>query len=119
MRITNAAIPGVASAALVLAAAVPASAHAPVTSRYPKPGSSVSRVKTVAVGFGDKLITGKIEVRRAGVLIRPRSSGPTARKTSIRATFTRALSAGSYTVTWRALASDGHSQAGSWSFRVR
>ncbi|MFM9139403.1 MAG: copper resistance protein CopC [Solirubrobacterales bacterium] len=119
MKIARTAIPGAACAALALAVAVPALAHAPVTSRYPKPGSSASKVKAVSVGFGDRLITGRIEVRRAGVLVRPRSSGPTAKKTAVRASFSRALPPGSYTVTWRAMAGDGHRQAGSWSFRVR
>ena len=100
MKIARASIPIAACAALALAVAVPA-------------------VKAVSVGFGDRLITGRIEVRRAGVLLRPRSSGPTARKTAVRATFSRPLPSGSYSVTWRALASDSHRQAGSWSFRVR
>ena len=80
MKIARASIPIAACAALALAVAVPALAHAPVTSRYPK---------------------------------------PTARKTAVRATFSRPLPSGSYSVTWRALASDSHRQAGSWSFRVR
>ena len=119
MKIARASIPIAACAALALAVAVPALAHAPVTSRYPKPGSLANKVKAVSVGFGDRLITGRLEVRRAGVLLRPRSSGPTARKTAVRATFSRPLPSGSYSVTWRALASDSHRQAGSWSFRVR
>ena len=119
MKIARAAIPAGVCAALALSVVVPAFAHAPVTSRYPKPGSSASKVKVVSVGFGDRLITGRIEVRKAGVLVRPSSSGPTAKKTAVRATFARSLPPGSYTVAWRALASDGHSQAGSWSFRVR
>ena len=49
--------------ALVLGAA-PAVAHAPVKERTPKPGSTVAKVRTVSVRFGEAVVTGKIQVFR-------------------------------------------------------
>jgi hypothetical protein len=44
--------------ALVLGAA-PAFAHAPVKERTPKPGSTVSKVRTVSVRFGEAGVTAR------------------------------------------------------------
>ena len=104
--------------ALVLGAA-PALAHAPVKERTPKPGSTVSKVRTVSVRFGEAVVTGKIQVFRGSTELTPKTSGLKAgNKAILRAVFARSLGKGSYKVKWRALADDGHHESGSWTFKV-
>ena len=105
-------------AALALAA-VPAFAHAPVKERTPKPGSTVAKVRTVSVRFGEAVITGRIQVFRGSRELTPRTSGlEPGNKAVLRAVFSTALPKGAYRVAWRALADDGHRETGSWTFRV-
>jgi methionine-rich copper-binding protein CopC len=103
------------------ASAVPALAHSPVVGTFPAKGATVSSVRTVSVRFGGDVLTGLISVRRAnGAAVRARAAGLDPRNHKrLRATFPRRLSAGRYTVSWRARADDGHSQRGTFSFRVR
>lgn len=106
-----------APAVRVTAAAQAHAAHAGVVRRTPAAGSTVSNVKSVAVTFSQRLVTGKLDVYRGGARVTPRRSGPSG--TSVKASFARRLAAGSYSVRWRAVASDGHPQSGTWSFRVK
>jgi methionine-rich copper-binding protein CopC len=104
--------------ALVLGAA-PALAHAPVKERTPKPGSTVSKVRTVSVRFGEAVVTGRIQVFRGSTELTAKTSGlKPANKAILRAVFARSLGKGSYKVKWRALADDGHHESGSWTFKV-
>jgi methionine-rich copper-binding protein CopC len=106
------------AAALALAA-VPAFAHAPVKERTPKPGSTVSKVRTVSVRFGEALVTGKIQVFRGSMELKPRTAGlKPSNKAILRAVFSASLSKGTYRVAWRALSDDGHREKGSWTFHV-
>src|SRR3954452_12025308 len=102
-------------------AAVPALAHAPVTGTFPKNNTTVSNVRTVSVRFGESVVTGLITVKRAnGSTVAARASGlQPSNKARLRATFARKLPAGKYTVSWRARADDGHSERGTFKFRVR
>lgn len=106
-----------AVAASVLALPTVASAHSGVVSRTPAPGSTNTTVKRVSLVFSDRLVTGKLDVYRGSKKLTPARSGPDGAR--VTASFTRKLASGSYTVRWRAVASDGHTQTGSWSFRVR
>ena len=110
-------------AALGLAAmlAVPAFAHAPVTGTSPKDGATVSKVRTVSVRFGEAVVTGKITVYKAsGSAVAASASGLAPKnKARLRATFTKNLPSGRYTVRWRALADDGHHEKGTFKFSVR
>jgi methionine-rich copper-binding protein CopC len=100
-------------------AAVPALAHAPVKERTPKPGSTVSTVRTVSVRFGEAVVTGKISVLRGSRQLTPKTSGlKSGNKAYLRAVFAKSLAKGTYTVKWRALADDGHHESGSWTFKV-
>ena len=101
--------------------AVPALAHTPLVGTFPAKGATVSPVRTVSVRFGGDVLTGLISVRRAnGAAVRTSAAGLDPRNnTRLRATFPRRLSAGRYTGSWRARADDGHSQRGTFSFRVR
>jgi methionine-rich copper-binding protein CopC len=102
-------------------AAVPALAHAPVIGTFPAKGATVSNVRTVSVRFGDSVVTGLITVAGAdGTAVRARAAGLDPRnKARLRATFARRLRSGSYRVSWRARADDGHSERGTFTFRVR
>jgi copper resistance protein C len=101
--------------------AVPALAHAPVVGTFPAKGATVSAVRTVSVRFGESVVTGRISVARSGgaTVAASRSGLDPRNKARLRATFPRRLSAGRYTVSWRARADDGHSERGTFSFRVR
>jgi methionine-rich copper-binding protein CopC len=102
-------------------AAVPALAHAPVTGTFPANGATVSPINSVSVRFGDKVVTGTISVARSnGAVVPARAAGLDPRNGArLRATFSRRLTTGRYTVTWRARAQDGHSERGTFGFRVR
>lgn len=106
-----------AVAASALALPATAAAHTSVVSRTPAPGSTAANVKQVSIAFSQRLVTGKLDVYRGSTKLRPARSGPSGVR--VTASFRRKLAAGSYTVRWRAIASDGHTQTGSWSFRVR
>jgi methionine-rich copper-binding protein CopC len=102
-------------------AAVPALAHAPVIGTFPKNNTTVSNVRTVNVRFGEAVVTGLISVKRAdGSTVPAKASGlQPSNKARLRATFASKLSSGRYTVSWRARADDGHSERGTFRFRVR
>ena len=110
-----------AALGLAVMLAVPAFAHAPVTGTSPKDGATVSKVRTVSVRFGEAVVTGKITVYKAsGSAVAASASGLAPKnKARLRATFTKNLPSGRYTVSWRALADDGHHEKGTFKFRVR
>jgi hypothetical protein len=100
--------------------AVPAFAHAPVLGTTPKNGARVSTVRSVNVRFGEAVVTGLISVKRAnGTTVKAKVSGLADGKKRLRETFPTKLAAGKYTVSWRALADDGHRQHGTFRFTVR
>jgi methionine-rich copper-binding protein CopC len=75
----------------------------------------------VSVRFGEAVLTGLISVKRAnGSTVAARASGlQPNNKSRLRATFARKLAPGRYTVSWRALADDGHRERGTFRFTVR
>jgi copper resistance protein C len=101
-------------------AAVPALAHAPVRGTFPANGATVAPLRTVSVRFAEAVVTGTISVARSdGSAVRARAAGQDPRnRARLRATFARALAPGRYTVSWRALADDGHRERGTVRFRV-
>ena len=99
---------------------VATAAHSPVVGRTPAPGAKVAKVKAVKVTFGESVVTGLISVSKGGKAVKARRSGLTSsNKAVLQATFAKALSKGTYTVSWRARADDGHSESGTWRFTVR
>jgi methionine-rich copper-binding protein CopC len=102
-------------------AAVPADAHAPVVGTFPAKGATVSPIRTVSVRFGDSVVTGTISVARSdGSAVAARAVGlAPGNHALLRASFARKLGRGRYTVSWRARAGDGHSERGTFGFRVR
>jgi copper resistance protein C len=102
------------------AAAAPVLAHAPVDARTPAPGSTPTHVSSVQVRFGEAVVTGLVSVRRGATAIRAAATGlKPADHAILRARFAKPLARGRYTVSWRALADDGHHEAGTWTFTVR
>lgn len=92
-------------------------AHTTIVRRTPAAGATVRNVTSVSITFSQRLSTGKIEIWRGKTKLTPRRSGPSG--ATVKATFARKLARGGYTVRWRAVASDGHLQTGSWSFKAR
>ena len=113
----------VAALSAVLATGVtaaPALAHAPVLGTSPSKGSTATNVKTVSVRFGEAVVTGIISVERAnGSTVTAKASGLVNDKKRLRATFSKRLAAGKYTVSWRVKADDGDTEKGSFSFTAR
>jgi methionine-rich copper-binding protein CopC len=109
------------AAVLTVAAAlaVPAFAHAPVLGTTPKKNATVSTVRTVSVRFGEAVLTGLVSVTHRGAMVNAKTSGLAPGKKRLRATFSRKLAAGKYTVSWRVKADDGDIQRGTFSFTVR
>ena len=109
-----------AAPAATLRAPVARAAHSPVKARTPAPGARASNVKAVRVTFGESVVTGLITVSRGGREIQAKTAGlKPSNHAVLQATFARALRKGAYRVSWRARADDGHSESGTWSFRVR
>lgn len=106
----------------VAAAPTATAAHTPLKSVTPKRNSTQRKaVKEVRATFKGKMQTGIIEIKTSrGATVPLKSNGLIpANKKVIRAIPRTALKSGSYTVNWRARAGDGHSEKGSWTFKVR
>ncbi len=111
---------GTGLTALALSAAVPAAAlaHTDVEKTYPSNGATVSTsIKRVSVSFAEAPTTGTLSVRTGGGAAVPVSVRRKGAK--ITGTLKRRLAPGSYRVSWRALADDGHRLSGMFAFKVR
>ena len=81
---------------------------------------TLCRSSEAHVTFEDAVITGLIEVKRGARVVAPKRTGLKASNHAAVQWIPKApLPAGRYTVNWRARAQDGHSEKGSWTFRVR
>lgn len=110
----------IAIATAVLAAgAAPAFGHAAIKTRTPTPGSTVSNVRTVSISFKEAVVTGKISLTHNGKTVTAKSSGLNTKKTAVVETFSKKLAAGTYKVSWRVKADDGHTEKGTWTFTAR
>jgi methionine-rich copper-binding protein CopC len=109
----------------VAALLVPASvawAHVDLKSVSPRKNSTrTSAVRSVHATFKSSLVTGTITIKnsRGHVVQLKRNGLKSSNKRVLQAIPRTPLGSGRYTVEWRARAPDGHSQRGSWSFRVR
>ena len=109
-----------AAAALLVPASV-AWAHVDVKSVSPRKNSTRTAVHSVYVSFKSSLVTGTITIKRSnGSIVPLKSNGlKSSNKRVLQAVPRSSLTSGRYTVEWRGRAPDGHSQRGSWSFRVQ
>jgi uncharacterized protein YcnI len=96
-------------------------AHTPLKSVSPRRNStSRSAVKSVRATFKGKMQTGIISITRNGATVPLKSSGlMSSNKAVIRAVPKKPLRSGTYKVSWRARAGDGHSEKGTWTFKVK
>jgi uncharacterized protein YcnI len=94
-------------------------AHTPLKSVSPKRNSTRKSVTDVRATFKAKMQTGIITITKGGRTVPLKSSGlMSSNKAVIRAVPKSKLKSGSYTVNWRARAGDGHSEKGSWKFKI-
>ena len=103
------------------AAPAAASAHAELLRTSPRKNATVSdSLRAVRLTFSQQILGGSVRV------IDPRdrnvatSSGRDPRNvTRLRAVLSRSLRSGRYMVRWTVRAADGHTQRGSYRFRIR
>jgi len=96
-------------------------AHVSVTSRSPRPGSTVSRsTHAVKITFSGPLRSGTLKVFNArGVKVSNGTGGRDPRNIRrLVTTLKSGLKAGRYTARWTCTAADGHRQSGYWRFRL-
>jgi len=105
--------------AVNVVAPVAVAAHTPLKSVSPRRNSTRESVSEVRATFKAKLQTGVIEITKGGAPVALKSSGLIRTDQAvIRAVPKAKLTPGSYKVNWRARADDGHSEKGTWSFKV-
>lgn len=97
-----------------------AGAHTKAAKTYPADGSTVSeRTSKATVTFGQVIRGGTMRVRGPRGVVSRTAQVSKADRRKLYATLKRPLAKGRYGVTWRIKAADGHTQEGSWTFRVR
>ena len=97
-------------------------AHVELKSVSPsKTSTRHSAVREVHATFTSSLVTGTITIKKSnGATVALKRNGlKSSNKRILQAVPRSPLGSGRYTVEWRARAPDGHSQRGSWSFRVQ
>jgi uncharacterized protein YcnI len=100
-------------------APVAVAAHTPLKSVSPARNSTRSTVKDIRATFKAKMQTGVIALTKGGQTVALKSSGlMSSNKAVVRAVPKSRLTAGNYKVSWRARAGDGHSEKGTWSFKI-
>ena len=117
-RITT--LAATAAAALAVAAA-PAAAHTEVKSTSPSAGATKGTgLRAVTVTFTQVIQRGTLRVTGPGGTASNGSGGRDPRKISrLKVGLKRGLEPGRYTARWTIKAVDGHTQSGSFSFRLR
>ena len=106
----------------VTAPVVATAAHTPLKSVSPKRNSTQTKaVKEIRATFKAKMQTGTIELSTSnGHVYQLKSNGlMSSNKAVLRAVPKTQLGSGTYKVSWRARAGDGHSEKGSWTFKVK
>jgi methionine-rich copper-binding protein CopC len=115
----------IAVAAVTLVAALyagPASAHVTVVKRFPGKGATASTSITRAwVKFNTAIRSGTLKVYKRSNGVKVSIGTGTRDPRNFRRIITRLksdLRAGGYVARWTCVAADGHSQSGSWRFRL-
>jgi methionine-rich copper-binding protein CopC len=115
-------LPLFALAAVALAPAAPAFAHAHVVSSNPAANAVIAAPKQVSVTLSEKLVPAfsKIEISMTGMnMAVPVKSTVSADGKTIVATPTGALMKGSYVINWSAASVDGHKTKGTIPFKIK
>jgi methionine-rich copper-binding protein CopC len=111
-----------AAAAVSAVTAATAFAHVEVKSTYPGKGKTVSKnVSSVSVTFSGAIRKGTLKVTGPGGKAASNGSGGRdPRKVSrLRTSMKSGLSAGTYKAKWTMTAADGHTQSGTFTFKVK
>ena len=110
-----------AAAATSAVAAATAFAHTEVRSTYPGKGKTVSkRVSTVSVTFNQQIRSGTIKVTGPSGTISSGKGGRDPRNVKrLRVGLKSSKRAGTYKASWSIKAVDGHTQRGSFTFKVK
>lgn len=111
-----------ALAAVALAPAAPAFAHAHVVSSTPAANAAIAAPKKVSVTFSEKLVPAfsKLEISMVGMKMAvPVKSAVSADGKTLTATPTGAFMKGSYVIKWSAAAVDGHKSKGTIPFKIK
>jgi methionine-rich copper-binding protein CopC len=116
------ALPYLALAAVALAPAAPALAHAHVISSTPAANAAVAAPKQVSVTFNEKLVPAfsKLEVSMAGMAMKvPVKTSVSSDGKTLTGTPQGAFMKGSYVINWTAASADGHKTKGSIPFKIK
>lgn len=106
--------------ALAGTGAAVAVAHTEAARTYPADGATVGeRTSKATITFGQVLRTGTMTVRGPRGIVSRKARVSSNDRRKLYATLKRPLADGRYRVTWKIKAADGHTQEGSWTFRVR
>ena len=122
MRFNRLSIALTTAAVTSAVAATAAFAHTEVKSSYPAKGKSAStRISTVSVTFTGTIRSGSIKVTGpGGKIYSSGSGGRDPRKVSrLRVGLKSSKRVGSYKASWAIKAVDGHTQRGSFTFKVK
>lgn len=114
-------LPAAAITAVAGLAAAPALAHNKVVSRSPAKGATVKPPRSVSVTFDKPIRRGTLKVTGPGGRVASvGSGGRDPRKISrVLVELRRGLKAGGYRASYTIKAPDGHTQKGSFTFRVK
>ncbi len=97
-------------------------AHAHLVASDPAAGSSVATTRTVTLHMSETLeprFSGLDLARTGGAPVAARVAVPEGDRKAIVAETAAPLAAGSYTVRWHAVSTDGHRTRGEFAFKVR
>ena len=116
--VTTALAATAAASAIVTATAF---AHTEVKSTYPAKNKSVSsRLSTVSVTFSGSIRSGAIKVTGPSGTVSSGSGGRDPRNVKrLRVPLKSSKRAGTYTARWTMKAADGHTQTGSFKFKLK
>ena len=113
----------VAAAILVVAVtATTAWAHVQISSRSPKPGSTVSKsLRTVKITFNGPLRSGTLKVYgpKGGKVSIGNGGRDATNIKRLKTTLKSGLKVGKYTAKWTETAADGHKKNGSFTFSLK
>jgi methionine-rich copper-binding protein CopC len=115
-------LPLLALAAVALAPAAPAFAHAHVVSSTPAANAVIAAPRQVSITFSEKLVPAfsKVEIAMAGMnMTVPVKTTFGADGKTIVATPTGAFMKGSYVISWSAASADGHKTKGTIPFKIK
>ena len=109
------------AAALALAVASPAFAHAHLVSSTPAANATVRSPKSITLTFNERVVPAfskfELAMPAHGMTI-PMKTKVSSDGKKITGTVASALMRGDYTITWTAAGSDGHKMTGKFAFKV-